>query len=471
MKLDDYRSYDALGLAELVRKGDVTADELLDTALAAIERRGPSLNAFVGVYEDQARSAIQSGLPDGPFRGVPFSIKDLVTDVAGLPTGNGSRLFAGNLPDHDSEIVRRYRQAGLVVLAKTNTPELGLAPTTEPAVTGATHNPWNLDMSPGGSSGGAAASVAAGIFPMAHASDGGGSIRIPSAYCGLFGLKPTRARMSLGPDRGDGWSGMSCQHVVSRSVRDSATALDATAGYVPGDPYTAPTPTGTFLEATRREPGKLRLGLILDAPTGASVDDAVKEAARQTAEKLATLGHEIVPVTWPLSTADLGPTSGAIIPAHIAATVDARLAELGRPQQPDDIEAVTAMMVDAGRGMPATKYIQGIAAMHGIGRKLAALLTDLDGLITPTVGRARQPLGVLTGDNPERFVREVSPIAAFTSLANVTGQPAMSVPLSTAGDGFPLGTQIIGRYGDEATLLSVAAQLEAAYPWFDRVPS
>jgi Asp-tRNA(Asn)/Glu-tRNA(Gln) amidotransferase A subunit family amidase len=379
-------------------------------------------------------------------------------------------LFAGNIPDHDSEIVRRYRQAGLVIMAKTNTPELGLAPTTEPAVNGATHNPWNLDLSPGGSSGGAAASVVAGIFPMAHASDGGGSIRIPSAYCGLFGLKPTRARMSLGPDRGDGWSGMSCQHVVSRSVRDSAAALDATAGYVAGDPYTAPTATGTFLEALGREPGKLRFGLILDAPTGAPADEEVRVAARQTADKLAALGHDVVPVAWPLSTADLGPTSGAIIPAHIAATVDARLAELGRPQQPDDVEPVTAMMADAGRGLPATKYVQAVAAMHGIGRKIARLLTDLDGLITPTVGRARQPLGVLTGDDRERFIREVSPVAAFTSLANVTGQPAMSVPLGTGDDGFPLGTQIIGRYGDEATLLSLAAQLEAAHPWFGRVP-
>jgi Asp-tRNA(Asn)/Glu-tRNA(Gln) amidotransferase A subunit family amidase len=470
MKFEDYRSYDALGLAELVRNGDVTADELLDTTLAAIEEINPTLNAFVGVYEDHGREAIRDGLPDGPFRGVPFSIKDLVTDVAGMATGNGSRLFAGNVADHDSEIVRRYRQAGLVVMAKTATPEFGLAPTTEPAINGPTHNPWRADLSSGGSSGGAAAAVAAGIFPMAHATDGGGSIRIPSAYCGLFGLKPTRARMSLGPDRGDGWSGMSCQHVVSRSVRDSAAALDAAAGLLPGDPYTAPTPTGTFLEAARREPGRLRFGLVLEAPTGAPIEDEVCDEARQTAELLAALGHDIVPVSWPLSPADLGPTSGAIIPAHIAATVDARLADLGRPQQPDDLEQVTAMMVDAGRGMSATTFVRAVAAMHGIGRKLANMLTDLDGLITPTVGRARQPLGVLTGNDRERFVSEVSPVAAFTSLANLTGQPAMSVPLGTGADGFPLGTQIIGRYGDEATLLSVAAQLEAAYPWFDRVP-
>jgi Asp-tRNA(Asn)/Glu-tRNA(Gln) amidotransferase A subunit family amidase len=358
-------------------------------------------------------------------------------------------------------------------MAKTTTPELGLAPTTESAVSGPTHNPWNLELSPGGSSGGAAASVAAGIYPMAHASDGGGSIRIPSAFCGLFGLKPTRARMSLGPDRGDGWSGMSCQHVVSRSVRDSAAALDATAGYVPGDPYTAPTlPSqgGTFLEATRRDPGRLRFGLILDTATGAPADEEVRAAARVTADRLVALGHDVVPAAWPMATAELGPTSGSIIPAHIAATVDARLAELGRPQEPDDVESVTAMLVEAGRRMTATAYVQAVAAMHGIGRKLAHLLTDLDGLITPTLGRARQPLGVLTGDDRERFIREVSPVAAFTSLANVTGQPAMSVPLGTGDDGFPLGTQIIGRYGDEATLLSLAAQLEAAYPWFDRVP-
>jgi Asp-tRNA(Asn)/Glu-tRNA(Gln) amidotransferase A subunit family amidase len=277
--------------------------------------------------------------------------------------------------------------------------------------------------------------------------------------------------MSLGPDRGDGWSGMSCQHVVSRSVRDSAAALDATAGFVQGDPYTAPTASGAFLDAVGRDPGRLRFGLILDAPTGAPADEEVRAAARATAERLAALGHDVVEVTWPLSTAELGPTSGAIIPAHIAATIDARLAELGRPQQPDDIEAVTAMMVDAGRRMSATGYVAAVASMHGIGRKIAALLTDLDGLITPTVGRARQPLGVLTGDDRDRFIREVSPIAAFTSLANVTGQPAMSVPLGAGDDGFPLGTQVIGRYGDEATLLSLAAQLEAAHPWFDRVPS
>ena len=470
MRFDEYRSYDALGLAQLIRTGAVPATEVLEAALAAIEAGEPALNAMVHVDTELA-CAGAGDLPDGILAGVPFAIKDLFTDVSGMPSQHGCRLFAGAVAGGDAEIVRRYRAAGLAVVGKTNAPEFGVTPTTEPALTGATHNPWSLALSPGGSSGGAAAAVAAGYFPMAHATDGGGSIRIPAASCGLFGLKPTRARVSLAPDRGDGWSGMSSQHVVSRSVRDSAAALDATAGFVPGDPYAAPGPDGGYLAGLERIPGRLRLGIVTASPTGAPVAGEVVAAAEASARRCEALGHEVVPVAWPVAADDLRAVTSTIIPAHVAAVVDARLAQLGRGQQDGDLEPVTAMLVAAGRAATATAYVSAVQAMHRVGRAMATLFAGIDALLTPTLGRPPFPLGLLSGADPAAFAREVSPVAAFTAIANITGQPAMSLPLEQSAAGLPLGTQVIGRFGDETTLLRLAAQLEQAAPWFDRVPS
>jgi amidase len=467
----EYRSFDALALAEHVRRGEVTPHELLDVALAAIEASNGALNAVIATYEAQARAAIDAGLPPGPFQGVPFALKDLSTDVAGLPSGNGSALFRDAFAEHDCELVSRYRRAGFVIAAKTNTPELGLSATTEPSVNGATHNPWRRGTSPGGSSGGAAAAVAAGYFPMAHATDGGGSVRIPAAHCGLFGLKPTRARISLGPDRGEGWNGMSSVHVVSRSVRDSAAALDASAGYLPGDPYLAPPAAASYLQESATDPGPLRVGVALAAPTGVAVAHGMSAAAQHTAGRCAALGHGVEEVQWPASVAQLAAASGTITSVHTAAAVQARLEVLGRDLRVDDLEPVTAALVDAGRAVTAVQYVRAVQAMHAIGRSVALLFDRIDVLVTPTVARPAPPHGVLAGTDMQRFAREVGPFTAFTSLANVTGQPAMSLPLDVSDDGMPIGSHVIGRFGDEATLLRLAGQLERAHPWFDRIPA
>jgi amidase len=463
MNLTEYSSYDGLGLAELVRRGEVTSHELLDAALSAIEARNPALNAIVSLHESLAREAIDRGLPDGPFRGVPIAIKDLATPVAGMPMSNGSRLFAGQISGYDAALVHRYRLAGFVVTAKTNTPEFGLSPSTEPALYGPTHNPWRHGVSAGGSSGGSGAAVAAGLFPLAHATDGGGSIRIPAAYNGLFGLKPTRGRITAGPDRGENWNGMSVGHVLTRSVRDSAAALDATAGNVQGDPYFAPPPSASYLQDAATDPGKLRIGFTAVSPGGASVEPGVVEAAERTARRCEELGHIVTPIEWPLEPAQVSPVSGVISSTHIAALIDARLRELGRELEAGEIEPVTAVIADVGRGISGVQYVQAVDAMHAAGRAIATLFGSIDVLLTPTVGAMPTELGLLAGSDMTRFVSHVGPVTAFTGLVNMTGQPAMSLPLDMAADGLPIGTQAIGRFGDESTLLQLAGQLERAY--------
>ena len=469
MDADAYRAHDALGLAGLVRAGEVTAHEVLAAALAALDAVNPAVNAVVGLFEDGARRAIDAGLPDGPFRGVPLAIKDLWTRVAGVATSNGSRLFVGDVAAHDSEIVRRYRAAGLVLFAKTNTPELGLNASTEGVLFGPARNPWDRSRSTGGSSGGAAAAVAAGIVPMAHATDGGGSIRIPASCCGLFGLKPTRGRIPQGPERGEGWNGMSAQHVVSRSVRDSAAALDVTAGPMAGDPYWAPPAVPSYLSETEVEPPVLRIGLCLEAPSGAAVDPACVASAEASARRCEALGHRVETVAWPFAGMDAAAAQATIISAHLAATVDARLAVLGRPMGDDDIEPVTAAMCERGRSISAVQYVGAVAAMQRIGREMGELFGRIDMMLTPMLGRLPVPLGTLDTRDPARFGREIGGVTPFAGVANLTGQPAMTVPLDEV-DGLPVGSQFIGRFGDEATLLRLAGQLERAHPWAARRP-
>lgn len=468
MDLSDYRTYDALGLAELVARGAVSPHELLATAVSAVKAARP-VNAVVSVMEPQARAAIDAGLPGGAFRGVPFALKDLWTQMAGQPTTNGSRLFADAVAAADSEIVARFRQAGLVLFAKTNTPELGLSPTTEPVLFGPTHNPWRPGVSPGGSSGGAAAAVAAGILPMAHATDGGGSIRIPASCCGVFGLKPSRGRVPFGPERGEGWGGMSAQHVVSRSVRDSAAALDAIAGPEPGDPYAAPAPVHPFLSAAGTDPRPLRIGLCTTAPGREEVHPGCREAAEATARRCADLGHHVVPVEWPFTAQTLARTRTSVVGPYVAAAVSARAAELGRPLAPGDLEPFTAALVERGRAQSATELVDGVQAMHEIGRAMGSQMEEVDLVLTPTLACLPVALGTLDGAHLASHVTEVRLCTAFVALANATGQPAMSVPLDEV-DGLPVGSQFVARYGDEATLFALAGQLERAHPWFHRTP-
>jgi Asp-tRNA(Asn)/Glu-tRNA(Gln) amidotransferase A subunit family amidase len=468
----DYDSYDALGLAELVRKGETSAEALLDEALARTAARNPALNAVNMVWADQARAAISKGLPDGPFRGVPYLLKDLHAQVAGMPLSFGSRLYGRFVSETDSEITLRYRRAGLVIFGRTTSPEFGLTATTESTLWGATRNPWNPGRTSGGSSGGASAAVAAGILPAAHASDGGGSIRIPAACCGLFGLKPTRARVPSGPHSGEGWGGMSTAHAVSWSVRDSAALLDATHGPDSGAPYHAPAPERPYLEELSRAPGRLRIGVQVETFNGAPTHPECRDAALAAAKLCESLGHHVEPVKLEVDAAALGRAAQVLIASNVQATCEDAAAALGRELGPDLIENITLSMVMGARGASAADYARAIRTIHAVGRAIEAFFTGCDVLLTPTMAAPPVAIGELALSNapgPEYLAR-IQAATGYTQLFNAGGQPAMSVPLGQASDGMPLGVQFAARFGDEATLFRLAAQLEQAQPWRDRRP-
>ncbi|MBR1216445.1 amidase [Bradyrhizobium sp. U87765 SZCCT0131] len=470
MAFKNYDAYDGLGLAELVRKGDVSATELLDEAIARTERVDPQINAVVVRHDDYARRQIEAGLPQGPFTGVPFLLKDLEL-LAGTRTTFGARLLKDNVADHDGTFATRCLAAGVTIFGKTATPEFGLMPTTETALFGATRNPWNLDHSSGGSSGGAAAAVAARILPVAHASDGGGSIRIPASACGVFGLKPTRARTPLGPDRGEGWGGFSCNHVVSISVRDSAAMLDALHGPEPSSPYTAPPPERPYLDEIARPPGRLRIAFSATSPAGDALDPEVTAAVREVAALLESLGHHVEErgPKLPVNPAEALQT---IVGANTALTV--RLAEqrLGRAVTDREFERLTlASAANAGHAS-AVDYVAAQQAAFQISRALATFFEGCDVFLTPTLGTPPLRIGVL--DTMAADLSGISPALRgympSTAMFNMSGQPAMSVPLAWSASGLPLGMMFAGRFGDEATLFRLAAQLEQARPWKDRRP-
>ena len=468
----DVTKYDGLGFADLVRRKEVTPAELLEAAIARAEAANPALNAIITRLYDEARAAIAAGLPSGPFTGVPYLLKDLGALYTGAPTSYGSALFDGNIADHDSEITARMKRAGLVIFGKTNTPEMGLSPSTEPKRFGATKNPWNLAYSAGGSSGGAAAAVASGIVPMAHATDGGGSIRIPASCCGLFGMKPTRARNPLGPDAGEGWGGASVGHAVTWSVRDSAALLDATAGPDVGDPYWAPPPAGPFLAEVGRAPGRLRIALTTAAFNDHAVDPECADAARAAAKLCESLGHTVEEARPQIDAQALGLAVRIVIGANVRAALEARAAALGRPLAETDVERVTWGRVLEGVKFTAWEYARSIGIIHRTGREVARFFTTYDVLLSPTMCRPPQRLGVLNMSSTDdaAYLDAVLASVGFTSLFNNSGNPAMSVPLATSRDGLPIGIQFAGRFGDEATLFRLAGQLEAASPWADRRP-
>ena len=469
---EQFERYDGLGLAELIRTKEATPEEVLAATLERIDGRNPAINAVVTRMDDHARAAIRSGLPDGPFKGVPYLLKDLGALYTGVVTSYGSGLFASNVPDHDSEIVARMKRAGLVIVGKSNTPEMGIAPSTEPRLFGPTRNPWNLGHSAGGSSGGAAAAVAAGMLPMAHATDGGGSIRIPASACGLFGLKPTRARNPMGPDAGEGWSGASIGHAVTWSVRDSAALLDATSGPDIGDPYWAPPPARPFLEEVGRDPGRLRIALTTTPWLAGPVDPECAEAVRGAAKLCASLGHHIEEARPQFDEAAWGQASRTIVVASLTFTLETRAAALGRPLSQDDVERITWERVQEARAFSAADYARAIHTVHRTGRAVARFLEQYDILLTPTMAKPPHPLGVLSLSNPDSaaFLAARTASVGFTALFNSSGHPAMSVPLAMSKSGLPLGVQFVARFGDEATLFRLASQLEAAQPWNDRRP-
>lgn len=469
--MDDYEHYDALALAEKVRNGETTAEALLDAAIERTEKRDPALGAIVLKMYDEARAAIAEGLPEGPFTGVPFLLKDLHLSIPGSPLTNGSNLFADYIPDQESELVSRYRRAGLVIFGRTHSPEFGLTCTTESRLHGQTRNPWRPTHTSGGSSGGASTAVSAGYLPMANASDGGGSIRIPASCCGLFGIKPTRGRTPLGPQSGEGWGGMSCVHVVSRSVRDSAAMLDATAGPDLGAPYAAQPPERPWLDEVGADPGRLRIALQTDTFNGFPTHPDCVAAARDAAALCESLGHIVEEVTFTPDDA-LREAALILLTTNTLAALEDRAAALGRELQPDDVEPSTFFLASAAKGKTAADYARATRVIHSVGRDLARHQVNYDVVLTPTMGAPPPELGVLSlsNPNPGDAMETLMSVVGYTQLGNATGSPAASVPLFWNAEGLPIGTQLIGRIQDEATLFRLASQLERARPWFERMP-
>jgi amidase len=488
----EYAQYDGLALAELVRSRAVSPAELVEAAIERIERHNGRLNAVIFKMYDKARALAASGkVPDGPFAGVPLLVKNLLQAVDGEPLTAGTRMMQGFRPSHDSELTRRYRRAGFVLLGKTNTPEFGLLPFTEPDAHGATRNPWNTERTPGGSSGGAAAAVAARFVPIAHGGDGGGSIRIPASCTGLFGMKPTRARTPAGPDASEGWQGLAVEHVLTRSVRDSAAVLDATHGTDLGAPYEVRAPERSFLEEVTREPKKLRIALTTHPFLGTDVHADCKAAVKATGKLLQELGHEVDEAHPTVHKDEIAQAFVLMLACETAADIDEAAASVGKSPHPDGFERATWTLAEVGRRVSGLEYAKAVRTLRMLGRHVAPFFERYDVLVTPTLAAPPVRIGELKPKGYENVLMDAlrhAPVTAvlrallpelakkafdwvpYTPLFNVTGQPAMSVPLHMTADGLPVGVQLVGRFGDEAGLFRLAGQLERARPWADRAP-
>jgi amidase len=483
-----YDASDALGLAALVRAGEVTARELVEVALRRIDRVNPAINAVVHRMDDEARRVADSPALDGPFAGVPFLLKDLLSHYAGAPTTSGSRLLDGFVPDHDSEMVRRWRSAGLIVVGKTNSPEFGITPFTEPARYGPTLNPWDLSRTAGGSSGGSAAAVAAGIVPMAGGGDGGGSIRIPASCCGLFGFKPSRGRTPTGPDEGELWQGAAIEHVLTWSVRDSAAALDATRGPDPGAPYGIAPPERPYLDEVARDPGALRVAFTSAPLLGHAVDPECARAVDDAARLLESLGHHVEEAAPPADREPFNRAFLTMVCGELRADLDDAERATGRRASPATVEPATWALAMLGRAMSAEQFAVASRTLQRAARRVGQWFERYDVLLTPTLATPPVPTGALQPTRAEmvairafgalhaggllrragmleQAAEKVFDFIPYTPLFNVTGQPAMSVPLARSADGLPIGVQCVARFGDEATLFRLAGQLERASPW------
>ena len=459
----DYDNFDALGLADLVRKGDVAPVELLEEAISRTENINGSINAVVHKHYDEARASINAGLPDGPFKGVPFLLKDLHLLLQGTTTTFGSSFFKDNIADHDSTLVSRYKQAGLVIFGKTNSPELGLMPVTEPRLFGPSRNPWDLDRTPGGSSGGASAAVAGGIVPMANASDGGGSIRIPAACTGLVGLKPTRGRTPMGPDRGEGWGGQSISHVVSKTVRDSAAMLDATTGPEPGNPYEAPYFAGTFLAAVEQDPGKLRIALCKNKLGDGQFSAEVGAAVEEIGKLLVNMGHEVEEAEPEYDRQACQRAGLVIIATNTALAVKMRAEALGREVTDQDIEPGTGYLIEMVKGFDADDYARATLVNHQVGRALGRFHERFDLILAPTLSQVPVPIAFM-----QQHENGIGEFMADTALFNQTGQPSISLPLCWSANNLPIGIMLSAAFGNDALLLGIAGQLEQTRPWHER---
>jgi amidase len=474
---EDLARLDATAQAELVRRGEASPVELVDAAIERIEAANGELNAVIHELYEEGRAEAAGELPDGPFKGVPFVLKDLGAAFAGQPLHMGMQYLkdAGFRSPMDSYLALRFKQAGLVTIGKTNTPELGILPTTEPKAYGPSRNPWDTSRSTGGSSGGSAAAVASGMVPMAHANDGGGSIRIPASECGLVGLKPTRQRITEGPLIGDNMSGLTVELVVSKSVRDTAAILEAVHGPAPGDPYVAPAPARPYTEEVGTDPGQLRIGLLTEPQLDAEPNEVVAEAARDAGRLLESLGH-VVEDSHPtgFEEMDLVDTFLTRWMAGQAATLEQLQAVVGRPIEQPDVEPLTWALAEEGRRRSAGRYLIAVGQHQLVSRLIAGWFeSGFDLLLTPTLGEPPPPLGSFddSGEDPVAALTRGAQTATFTATFNITGQPAISLPLHWSDEGLPIGVQLVAGFGEEDLLLRVASQLEEARPWADRVPT
>jgi amidase len=472
----DLAALDAVAQAELVRRGELSPLELVDAAIARIERHEPALNALVRRSFERARERALSLRPDGlPFPGVPTLLKDSGAEEAGQPLYSGLAALqrVDRRASHQSHVLVRLLRAGFVPLGRTNMPELAIMATSEPAAFGPTRNPWHTDYSAGGSSGGSAAAVAAGMVPVAHATDGGGSIRGPASMCGLVGLKPTRARVSHGPGQGERWSGLSCEFVVAHSVRDCAALLDVLHGMERGDPYAPPPPQKPYAQELLPPPSPLRIGVLAKGVHGVALAPECAAAVRSMADTLAALGHRVEEAhPAALDEGDAALTWVTIVAANIARSLDDCAALLGRPLTADDVEPLTFALAERGRLVSAPALVAQIERMHAYGRRLCSWFLDFDLLLSPTQGEPPPEIGYLssTRQEPFRAMQRSAPYGAFTLPFNMSGQPALSLPTSFTATGLPIGTQLAAAYGREDLLLRVAAQIETARPWYDRRP-
>ncbi len=474
ISLTDYSSYDGLGLASLVARKEVTPEELLDTALAAVAKVNPKLNAVLQTLPEMAAREIAAQPPTGPFAGVPFVIKELVLHAKNVRLDSGCRLAQGAVPAEDSELMARFRRTGLVLMGTTQTPELGYNPTTETVLFGPVHNPWDLSRSAGGSSGGSGAAVAAGIVPVAHANDGGGSIRIPASCDGLVGLKPTRDRVPTGPDYADPLCGLAIEFAVTRTVRDAAALLDAVAGPDVGAPAMIAPPARPYAQEVGEAPGRLRIAWTATPASGEKIDPECVRAVHDTVRTLEGLGHTMIEggptYDWDAFLANVH----LIWAAFTALSVDSAARSLGRKPGPDNLEAVTLACYEDGKRISALDLLYSLSYGNTLSRSVGAFFETVDALVTPTMARPAAPLGELNqnkaGMTAMEWTRQVFTYCPFTPLFNSTGQPAISLPLHMTLAGLPVGVQIAGRFGDETTLIRLASQLEQARPWSERKP-
>ena len=492
-RFPEYDQYDGIGLAELVNKGEVSPYEICEEAILRIENVNPQLNAVITPMYDIARRFVKESTFDGPFSGAPFLLKDLLEAYAGVPETKGSKAYKNNIPDYDSEIVKRYKKAGLVILGKTNTPEFGLLGITEPELHGPTSNPWKVHHTPGGSSGGSAAAVSSGMVPMASASDGGGSLRIPASCCGLFGLKVSRGRTPTGPIHGSIWQGAGVEHVVTRSVRDSAGILDETHGADIGAPCFLPDPSQPYLQTIKEDPNRLRIAFNTNSPLGTPVHPDCKKAVEFTAELLENLGHNVEEAGPKIDGLVLSKSFFVLFFGEVAADIDELKSHLGRKAKPSDVEALTWMLGLLGQAYSAGQFAKMRREWDKAARIMGRFHENYDVYLTPTLAYPPVKIGELQPKPAEKVLinvvntlglgrllkasKIVDKLAVeslsktpFTQLANFTGQPAMTVPLYWNSEGLPCGSQFMARLGDESTLFRLAAQLENENPWFHKRP-